>query len=84
MSPVKQEPSRPKKVSNKRMKPLPKTEKKFEDNEVAKPTSLDTNKYAPKPLVGEATIHRPNDDMITKVGLGNLETITNYGNQPDV
>jgi hypothetical protein len=79
MSPIKQKPSKPKRVAVK--KPTPqKPEKKFEDNEVAKPTSFDTNKfkYAQETLVGEPTIHPPGG-IVNSVGLGGLETQTNYG-----
>jgi hypothetical protein len=50
--------------------------------ETAKPTSFDTNKYAPKDKIGRPTIGVPN--RVERVGLGGLKTITNYGNQPDV
>ena len=51
------------------MKPLSKVNSKFEEKELAKPTSLETNKYAQKPLVGEPSIHAPGG-IVTKVGLG--------------
>tara|TARA_R100000742_G_C4207980_1_gene35163 strand:- start:137 stop:328 length:192 start_codon:yes stop_codon:yes gene_type:complete len=63
------------------MKPLP--NKKLDQNEIAKPTSFDTNKYAQKPMIGEPSIHAPGG-IVDKVGLGGLETVTNYGSQPDV
>ena len=50
--------------------------------EIATPTSFDTNKYAPKPKVGKATIGVPN--RVERVGLGGLKTTTNYGYQSDV
>ena len=67
------------------MKPLEKVQKKFEENEVAKPTNLETthNKYAQAPKVGEPTIDRPGG-MVKTVGLGGLKTITNYGDKSNV
>ena len=80
-------PTRPKRVSASKpktqMKPLTKVNSKFEDNEIAKPTSFDTNKYAQKPKVGEPTIEAPGG-MVTTVGLGGLKTVTNYGSKSDV
>jgi len=79
-------PTRPKRVSQKpktQMKPLTKVQSKFEENEIAKPTSLDTNKYAQQRMIGEPTIEAPGG-MVDKVGLGGLKTVTNYGSQPDV
>ena len=85
--PLNNTPSRPKRVANKKpktqMKPLSKVNSKFEEKELAKPTSLETNKYAQKPLVGEPSIHTPGG-IVTKVGLGGLKTETNYGSQSDV
>ena len=76
-------PTRPKRIPAQKpktqMKPLP----KFNTSEVAKPTSFDTNKYAQEKKIGEPSIEAPGG-MVTKVGLGKLETVTNYGNQPDV
>ena len=85
MSPVNQKPSKPKRVVSKRPRVPQKTEQKFEENEVAKPTSFDTtkNKYAEAPRVGEPTIEAPGG-LVTNVGLGKLETVTNYGSKPDV
>ena len=85
MSPVKQTPSKPKRVAAKRKQPPKKVEKKFEENEVAKPTSFDTNKfkYAQETRGGEPTIHPPGG-VVTSVGLGGLKTVTNYGSKPDV
>lgn len=40
--------------------------------------AAETNKYAPKKRIGEPTLGRP-EGYVTRVGLGNLETIT-YGN----
>ena len=67
------------------MKPFTKVNSKFDENEIAKPTSFDTNKfkYAQETLVGEPTLHPPGG-VVTSVGLGSLETITNYGSKPDV
>jgi len=80
-------PTRPTRVSASKpktqMKPLTKVKQKFEDKEIAKPTSFDTNKYAQDPKVGEPTIEAPGG-MVTTVGLGGLKTVTNYGSQPDV
>ena len=50
--------------------------------EIAKPTSFDTNKYAPKDKLGRPTVGVPN--RVERIGLGGLKTITNYGNQSDV
>jgi hypothetical protein len=85
MSPVNQKPSKPKRVTAKRPRVPKKTEQKFEENEVAKPTSFDTNKfkYAQETLIGEPTIHPPGG-IVTTVGLGGLKTETNYGNKPNV
>ena len=67
------------------MKPLTKVDSKFEPNEIAKPTSFDTNKfkYSQETKVGEPTIHPPGG-IVTTVGLGGLKTKTNYGNKPNV
>ena len=43
--------------------------------------AANTNKYAPKERIGKPTLGR-SDNYVTRVGLGNLTTIT-YGN-PDV
>jgi len=53
----------------------------LEGTEIAKPTSFDTNKfkYAQETLIGEPIIHPPGG-VVTHVGLGGLETNTNYGN----
>jgi len=76
-------PTRPKKVRSKRPKTQPKP--KLDSNEIAKPTSFDTNqyKYAQETKVGEPSIHPPGG-IVTTVGLGGLKTETNYGSQPDV
>ena len=82
-------PTRPKRVPASKpktqMKPLTKVNSKFESNEIAKPTSFDTNKfkYAQETKVGSPTIHPPGG-IVTDVGLGGLETITNYGDKPDI
>ena len=80
-------PTRPKRVPASKpktqMKPLTKVNSKLKENEIAKPTSFDTNKYAQAPKVGEPTIEAPGG-MVTTVGLGGLKTVTNYGSQPDV
>ena len=80
-------PTRPKRVPASKpktqMKPLTKAKSKFEENEIATPTSFDTNKYAQAPKVGEPTIEAPGG-MVTTVGLGGLKTVTNYGSKPDV
>lgn len=54
----------------------------LDSSEIAVPTTLDTNKYAPKSRIGKASIGVPN--RVERVGLGGLKTITNYGNQSDV
>ena len=73
-------PTRPKRVPASKpktqMKPLTKVNSKFEENEIAKPTSLDTNKYAPKSRIGANLSGK----KVTKVGLGGLSTVTSYGN----
>ena len=82
----KQVPTKPKRIPASKVKKVPtKVDKKFEENEVAKPTSFDTNKfkYAQETLVGEPTIHPPGG-IVTSVGLGGLKTETNYGSQSDV
>ena len=80
-------PTRPKRVAASKpktqMKPLTKVNSKFEENEIAKPTSLDTNKYAQQPMIGEPTIEAPGG-MVNKVGLGGLKTVTNYGDKSNV
>ena len=80
-------PTRPKRVADSKpktqMKPLTKVNSNLEENEIAKPTSLDTNKYAQQRMIGEPTIEAPGG-MVDKVGLGGLKTVTNYGSQPDV
>ena len=84
-SQAKNKPPRPKRVATKKLKPEPKAESKFESNEIAKPTSFDTNKfkYAQETLIGEPTIHPPGG-IVTTVGLGGLKSETNYGNKPNV
>ena len=85
-SKTKNVPTKPKRVpASKAKKPTTKVEKKFEENEVAKPTSFDTNKfkYAQETLIGEPTIHPPGG-IVTTVGLGGLKSETNYGNKPNV
>jgi len=82
----KQVPTKPKRIPASKAKKVPtKVDKKFEENEVAKPTSFDTNKfkYAQETLVGEPTIHPPGG-IVTSVGLGGLKTETNYGSKPNV
>lgn len=81
-------PTRPTKVPASKpktqMKPLTKMKSKLKENEIAKPTSLETtNKYAQKPMIGEVTIDLPGE-KVTNVGLGGLETVTNYGSKSDV
>ena len=80
-----QKPSRPKRVPSKKPKAVKKIEQKFDEKELAKPTSFDTNKfkYAQETLVGEPTIHPPGG-IVTSVGLGGLKSETNYGNQSNV
>lgn len=58
------------------MQPLP------EGDDIAIPTSLEPNKYSPKPRIGKPSIGV--SGRVEKVGLGGLTTITNYGNQSDV
>ena len=84
-SQAKNKPTRPKRVATKKLKPEPKAESKFESNELAKPTSFDTNKfkYAQETKIGEPTIHPPGG-IVTSVGLGGLKTETNYGSKPNV
>ncbi len=85
-SKTKNVPTKPKRVPASKVKRVPtKVDKKFEENEVAKPTSFDTNKfkYAQETKIGEPTIHPPGG-IVTTVGLGGLKSETNYGNQPDV
>ena len=84
-SQAKNKPTRPKRVATKKLKPEPKAESKFESNEIAKPTSFDTNKfkYAQETLIGEPTIHPPGG-IVTTVGLGGLKSETNYGNKSNV
>ena len=82
----KQVPTKPKRIPASKVKKVPtKVDKKFEENEVAKPTSFDTNKfkYAQETLIGEPTIHPPGG-IVTSVGLGVLKTETNYGSKPNV
>jgi hypothetical protein len=54
-----------------------------DDSELAKPTSFDTNRYAPKERVGRPSIG-VDPNRVERVGLGGLKTTTNYGNQSDV
>lgn len=61
-----------------REKTLPKIEDKQMPNVGP---AADTNKYAPKEKIGTPTLGR-SPNYVTRVGLGNLKTIT-YGN-PDV
>ena len=84
-SQAKNKATRPKRVATKKLKPAPKAESKFDSNEIAKPTSFDTNKfkYAQETLIGEPTIHPPGG-IVTTVGLGGLKSETNYGNKPNV
>ena len=84
-SQAKNKPTRPKRVATKKLKPEPKAESKFESNELAKPTSFDTNKfkYAQETKIGEPTIHPPGG-IVTTVGLGGLKSETNYGSKPNV
>jgi len=84
-SQAKNKATRPKRVATKKLKPEPKAESKFESNELAKPTSFDTNKfkYSQETLIGEPTIHPPGG-VVTTVGLGGLKTETNYGDKPNV
>ena len=85
-SKTKNVPTKPKRVpASKAKKPTTKVEKKFEENEVAKPTSFATNKfkYAQETLIGEPTIHPPGC-IVTSVVLGGLETKSNYGSKPNV
>lgn len=74
----KQTPSRPQRVASKKPQPLD-SEQKFEEQELAKPTPFDTNKYAPKDKIGSPTIGR-DPKRVERVGLGGLTTITSYGN----
>ena len=80
-------PTRPKRVPASKpktqMKPLTKVNPNLEENEIAKPTSYDTNKYAQQPKIGEPTIERPGG-MVKAVGLGGLKTVTNYGDKSNV
>ena len=85
-SKTKQVPTKPKRIPASKVKKAPtKVDKKFEENEVAKPTSFDTNKfkYAQETLIGEPTIHPPGG-IVTTVGLGGLISETNYGDKPNV
>ena len=79
-------PTKPTLIPVSKIKKIPsKVEAKFEENEVAKPTSFDTNKfkYAQETKIGEPTIHPPGG-IVTSVGLGGLKTETNYGSKPNV
>lgn len=62
----------------------PKVEKEPlpDESGIAKPTSFDTNKYAPKDKIGRPVVGVPN--RVERVGLGGLKTTTNYGIQSDV
>ena len=85
-SKTKNVPTKPTRVPASKVKKVPtKVDKKYEENEVAKPTSFDTNKfkYAQETKIGEPTIHPPGG-IVTTVGLGGLKAQTNYGNQSDV
>ena len=82
----KQVPTKPKRIPASKVKKVPtKVDKKFEENEVAKPTSFDTNKfkYTQETKIGEPIIHPPGG-IVTSVGLGGLKTETNYGSKPNV
>ena len=74
MSQTKAKPTRPKRVSRKKPQTPPVI--KPEGDDIAKPTSLDTNKYAPKSRIGANLSGK----KVTKVGLGGLSTVTSYGN----
>lgn len=78
--PLDTKPSRPKRIPHN--KPQVDPTPLLEGPEIARPTSFDTNKYAPKDKAGKPSIGVPN--RVERVGLGGLTTITNYGNQPDV
>jgi hypothetical protein len=54
-----------------------------DDVAVAKPTSFDTDKYAPSKRIGKPKIG-VDVNRVERVGLGGLKTITSYGNQLDV
>ena len=85
-SKIKNVPTKPTRIPVSKIKSIPtKVEAKFEENEVAKPTSFDTNKfkYAQETKIGEPTIHPPGG-IVTSVGLGGLKTETNYGSKPNV
>lgn len=73
-------PTRPQRVPSKRPKPVEEEVKQGDD--IATPTALEPNKYAPRQRVGRPTLGAPN--RVESVGLGGLKTITNYGNQSDV
>ena len=65
-------PTKPKRIPASKVKKVPtKVDKKFEENEVAKPTSFDTNKfkYAQETLVGEPTIHPPGGIAVSYTNL---------------
>ena len=59
-------------------KPMPKREKLPNVGPLADQQDVKPNKYAPKEKIGTPTLGR-SDNYVTKVGLGNLKTIT-YGN----
>ena len=67
-------PTRPKRAPRKKVSTPPKPQ--LEGDDIAKPTSLDTNKYAPKNRIGSNLSGK----KVTKVGLGGLSTVTSYGN----
>ena len=54
----------------------------LEEKEIAKPTSFDTNKYAPQPLIGEPTVG-VEQEFVTTVGLGRLQVTTANGFKDD-
>ena len=78
-------PTRPTRVTKKKPQVKRTKSTEFEENELAKPTSFDTNqfKYAQETLIGEPTIHPPGG-IVTDVGLGGLKTVTNYGDKSDL
>ena len=69
----KNKPTRPTKVRTKKPAPRPSPP---EGDDIANPTSFDTNKYAPKERIGAHLSGK----KIKKVGLGGLISETNYGN----
>jgi hypothetical protein len=63
-------PSRPTRTKKAQPEPPSSVEEKT-------PSTESTNKYAPKPKIGKATIGVPN--RVETVGLGNLKVITTNG-----